>query len=190
MGLVSRKKRLGTKVESATPQRGYSQAVASLEDLVQLAEDQVRSVRKAETVVLDRPTAKQLGVLPGTRWIRLELLRLPGDGNEETPAGWTETYIDADYADIPKLLRKQPKILVSSLIESYYGRRVAEVEQIIHAVPLPPEVAEVLHAKAGSPALRIMRRYLDHANEAFEIAITIHPGDRMSVATRLRRDRS
>jgi DNA-binding GntR family transcriptional regulator len=189
MGLVSRKKRLGTSVDSATPQAGYSQAVASLEDLVQLAEDQMRILRKAERVVLSRAAAKQLGVLPGTRWIRLELLRLPGDGNEEEPAGWTETYIDADYTDIPKLLRKQPKILVSSLIESHYGRRVAEVEQTIRAVPLAPDLAELLHAEPGSPALRIMRRYLDQANEAFEIAITIHPGERMSVSTRLRRDR-
>lgn len=189
LGLVSRKKRLGTRVESATPQTGYSQSVATLEGLMQLAEDQVRVVRKVETVVVDRPTAKQLGVLPGTRWIRIELLRLPGDGNAEKPVGWTETYIDAEYTDVPKLLRKQPKVLVSSLIESLYGRRVAEVEQTVRAVPLAPELAPVLHADAGSPALCVMRRYLDHTNEAFEIAITIHPADRMVVKSRLRRDR-
>ena len=189
MGLVSRKKRLGTRVESASPKTGYSQSVATLEGLVQLAEDQVRIVCKVETVVVDRPTAKRLDVLPGSRWIRIELLRLPGDGNVEQPVGWTETYIDAEYTDVPKMLRKQPKVLVSSLIESLHGRRVAEVEQTVRAVPLAAELALVLHAQAGSPALCVMRRYLDHTNEVFEIAITIHPADRMVVKSRLRRDR-
>jgi DNA-binding GntR family transcriptional regulator len=189
LGLVSRKKRLGTRVESASPQVGYSQSVATLEGLMQLAEGQVRVLRKVESVVVDRPTAKRLGVAPGSRWIRIELLRLPGDGNVEKPVGWTETFIDAEYTEVPKLLRKQPKVLVSSLIESLYGRRVAEVEQTVRAVPLAAELASVLHADAGSPALSVMRRYLDHANEAFEIAITVHPADRMVVKSRLRRDR-
>jgi DNA-binding GntR family transcriptional regulator len=189
MGLVSRKKRLGTRVEAATPQTGYSQSVATLEGLMQLAEDQVRVVRRIETVVVDRPTAKRLGVSPGSDWIRIELLRLPGDGNVKKPLGWTETYIDGEYTKVAKLLRKQPKVLVSSLIESIYGRRVAEVEQTVRAVALPPALATVLHADADSPALCVVRRYLDHTNEAFEIATTLHPADRMVVRSRLRRDR-
>jgi len=189
MGLVTRKKRLGTRVESASSQLGYSQSVATLEGLMQLAEDQLRVVRKVETVVVDRPSAKRLGVPPGSRWIRIELLRLLGDGNLEKPVGWTETFIEAEYADVPNLLLMQPKVLISSLIESHHGRRVAEVEQTVRAVPLPPELATVLHAEAGSPALYVMRRYLDHTNEAFEIAITIHPAERMVVKSRLRRDR-
>ncbi len=35
-GMVSRRKRVGTRVEAASPQGGYSQAMASVADLVQV----------------------------------------------------------------------------------------------------------------------------------------------------------
>ncbi len=39
MGLVSRRKRVGTRVESSSPSGGYSQSMVSLDGLVQLAKD-------------------------------------------------------------------------------------------------------------------------------------------------------
>jgi DNA-binding GntR family transcriptional regulator len=102
--------------------------------------------------------------------------------------GWTDTYIDATYTEVPKLLRKSPKELVSSLIEAHYGRRIAEVDQTVQAIAMPARLAQTLDAPAESPALKIVRRYIDQANEAFEITVTVHPADRMICSMKLRRD--
>ena len=61
-GLVSRRKRVGTRVESATPKGGYSQSLASVSDLVHLAETQVRSIQSVQHFVADIALAKRLGL--------------------------------------------------------------------------------------------------------------------------------
>ena len=43
--------------------------------------------------------------------------------------------------------------------------------------------------EAGTPALRIVRRYIDPAGEAFEISVTIHPADRFTFSNPFRRNR-
>ncbi|MFK4448389.1 GntR family transcriptional regulator, partial [Caballeronia udeis] len=188
MGLVSRRKHVGTRVESRSPSGAYTQSIASLDGLVQLAEDQERVVKAVDEVVADRALARELGCTPGSKWVRMQILRLDRKG-DTLPIGWTDAYLDPAYADIPKLLKESPTELVSSLIESKFGKRVAEVEQTICAISLAAGMAESLNAGAGTPGLKIIRRYLDKANEAFEITVTVHPADRMQVSMRLRRDR-
>ena len=39
----------------------------------------------------------------------------------------------------------------------------------------------------GSPALRLVRRYLDASDEAFEISITTHPADRFTFSMQMQR---
>ncbi|MEX5669144.1 winged helix-turn-helix domain-containing protein, partial [Pseudomonas neuropathica] len=50
-GLVSRRKRVGTRVEASSPKGGYSQSLASVSDLVHLAETQVRSIQSVHHFV-------------------------------------------------------------------------------------------------------------------------------------------
>jgi DNA-binding GntR family transcriptional regulator len=45
---------------------------------------------------------------------------------------------------------------------------------------MPALLAARLRVAAGSPALRIERRYFAHGPDPVEIAISIHPGDRFS----------
>ncbi|WP_429299007.1 GntR family transcriptional regulator [Paraburkholderia sp. GAS199] len=163
--------------------------MASLDGLVQLAEDQERLIKSVDEVVIDRLLARELGCAPGSRWVRIQILRLRRKG-AALPIGWTDAYVDPAYADVPKLLKEAPTELISSLIESKFGKRIAEVAQTIQAVPLDAELASRLNAEEGSAGLKIIRRYLDHANEAFEITVTVHPADRMLVSMRLRRDRA
>lgn len=188
MGLVSRRKGVGTRVDAASASTGYSQSVASVAGLIELAAHQVRQIKRARPVVMDRAMANALGCAPGSRWLHIEILRLEDNGPLKRPIGWTDAYVDPAYADIPKLLRKSPKELVSALIEAHYGRRIAEVEQTVQAVAMPASLADSLQATPGSPALRIVRRYIDQANEAFELAVTIHPADRMICSMKFRRD--
>jgi DNA-binding GntR family transcriptional regulator len=186
MGLVSRRKNVGTRVESATPQAGFQQALASVEDLVQFGVTHMRAVREVETVNATGALARQLGCPEGTRWLRISSLRMEQDA-AELPIGWTDVYVDPAYTELPELVRESPETLVSTLIEQHYGQRVAEIVQQVQAVALSPALARRLHADSGSPALEIVRRYLDAEGRALEITVTTHPAERFALSMRLQR---
>ena len=188
LGLVSRRKKAGTRVEAASVSSGYRQSLASVEDLVQFGAAHVREVQEVEEVVIDRALAKELGCAPGTRWLRISSLRLNGKPNA-APIGWTDVYVDAAYGELGEIVRASPDVLISQLIESRYSRRIAEIRQDVQAVLVPERLAEALETQAGTPALRIVRHYLDPAGAAFEISVTIHPADRFTFSIRLRRER-
>jgi GntR family transcriptional regulator len=188
LGLVSRRRKVGTRVEAASPSSGYRQTLGSVEDLVQFGETHVRTVRDIREVEADHRLAKQLGCPVGTRWLRISSLRSEGDPSRP-PLGWTEVYVDAAYAELGEIVRASPGTLISTLIETRYGRRIAEIRQDVGAVLVPSALAKELEVPAGTAALRVTRRYLDQAGETFEISITVHPADCFTVSTRLTRQR-
>ena len=188
LGLVSRRKKVGTRVEAASPSHGYRQSLASVKDLVRFGATHTRVVRKIEDVVADRALADELGCAPGTRWLRISSLRMNGELGA-APIGWTDAYVDPAYADLRDVVRDSPDVLISDLIESRYGRRVAEIRQDIQAVMVPANLASELKVEPGIPGLRIVRHYIDRAGEAVEISVTIHPADRFTFSLRLTRGR-
>ncbi|MDO5626057.1 MAG: GntR family transcriptional regulator [Pseudomonadota bacterium] len=189
LGLVSRRKNVGTRVESAAPTGGYRQALGSVEDLAQFGAEHVRTVQSAGEIVADIALAKRLGCPGGTRWLHIATLRQSRNAGGE-PMGWTDLYIDPDYSDVADAVRDEPRALVSSLIESRHGRHIARITQEIEPVALPPELAAPLCAEAGSPALCIVRRYYDAQREPFEITVTVHPMGRFTFSMELTRSRA
>lgn len=187
-GLISRRKNVGTRVEASRPTAGFVQSLASLEDLAQFGATHVRVVRDVAEVVVDLQKAQVLGCPGGSRWLRISSLRMDG-GKKSRPIGWTDVYIDPAYADVGPMVRKAPQTLVSELIESRYGRRITRIRQDLRASTVPPHLAEELKVDAGSPALMILRRYFDAADEAFEITATIHPAERFTFSMELHRSR-
>lgn len=185
-GLVSRNKKAGTRVEAAAPTNGYRQALASLEDLVQFGQAHVREVQATGPVMADAELAAELGCAPGMQWFRLSSLRLDGRPGS-TPVGWTDVYVDPTYSDLGEVVREAPDLLVITLIERRHGRSCAEIRQHVDAVALPPAQATTLGAQPGSPALRIVRHYLDQAGKIIEISSTLHPSGRFSMSQRMRR---
>ena len=188
LGLVSRRKRAGTRVESASPTTSYRQSLASVEDLIQFGTAHRRVVRRIESVVADRALARELGCVLGRRWLHISSLRI-GPEAGALPISWTETYIDEAYSGLRKAIKAKPDTLISSLIEEKYGRRIAEIRQDVVATTVPEDLGRELKAEPGMPALKVVRRYIDTANEAYEISVTIHPADRFTFSLRLRRER-
>jgi DNA-binding GntR family transcriptional regulator len=154
--------------------------------LVQFGEAHVREVQATGPVTADAELAAELGCTPGTRWFRISSLRLDGRPGS-APVGWTDVYVDPAYADLGEVVRSAPDLLVITLIEQRYGRSCAEIRQDVDAVALPPAQAATLDAQPGSPALRILRHYLDQAGKIIEISSTLHPAGRFSVSQRMRR---
>lgn len=189
MGLISRRKNVGTRVEAARPAAGFTQSVATVDQLAQFGAAHVRTVRSVEELVADLELAREIGCAGGTRWLRISSLRMDGGrkGRPMRPIGWTDVYVDAAYREVAALVRESPELLVSTLIESHFGRRIARIRQDIQATSLSKALAAELHAEPGSPALKIVRHYLDAAGEAFEISVSIHPADRFTFSMELAR---
>lgn len=185
-GLISRRKKAGTRVEAAVPTSGYRQSLASLEDLIQFGAAHIREVQDTAEVTADAALAEELGCQEGTRWFRISSLRLDGKPGG-APIGWTDVYIDPIYADLGDVVRTSPDLLITTLIEQRYGRRSAEIRQDVDAVALPAARAGALQAQAETPALRIVRHYIDQEGKTFEISSTLHPAGRFTVSQRLRR---
>jgi DNA-binding GntR family transcriptional regulator len=186
LGLISRKKNVGTRVEATRPAAGFTQSIATVDELAQFGATHIRSVASVEEEVIDLELAKTMGCEGGSRWLRISSLRTDGT-NKLRPMCWTDVYVDPTFANIAEMVRASPQTLISALIEVHHGRRIASIQQEISAVTLSPTLAEKLKAEPQSVALQIVRRYLDSSNEAFEISVTTHPADRFTFSMQMDR---
>lgn len=185
LGLVSRKKNAGTRVESVAPKNDFRPSLGSLEDLIQFGTTNVRVVQSIAETSVKGELAKTLGCFNGARWLKISSLRV--DSDNQRPIGWTDVYVDPQYAEIGELVRASPDTLISTLIERRYGRRVAEIRQVVKAMNIAEPLAQALNVSAGMAGLEIVRQYFDAAGQIFEVSVTVHPSDRFAVAMRLQR---
>ncbi len=187
LGLVLRKKNVGTRVLSARPRSSFKPTLGSVDDLVQFGAEHLRQVQRVARVEASAALAMELGCAEGTPWLCVSSLRLVG-GADAPPIGWTDVYIDPAYADIAEQMRAEPGTLASALIEERYGRQIAEIHQDIRAFAIDDAgLARALQVTPGTPGLRIVRRYLDDDGALFEATVTVHPADRFAVSMRMRR---
>lgn len=187
-GLVSRRKNVGTRVEASRPKTVFRPTLASVEDLMQFGGQHRRVVQSVETVTTPDDVAAVLDGGASGKALRISSVRLDAARGEEVIA-WTDVYVDAAYAEIGRIVRDTPDVLVSSLIESRYGRQIAEIEQDIRASTLrDARIAEALGLELDAAVLKIVRRYMDADGKTFELSVTIHPAETVSVTTRMRRN--
>lgn len=189
LGLVSRRKKAGTRIEAAQPDSQYRQSLSTLEDLIHFGASHSRVLQTTEAFVTDAAQARMLGGEPGTPWLRISFLRMAATPAGK-PIGWTDVYVDArqgDLSTLPERVAAAPEVLVATLLETHYGRRVAQVRQDVQATLVPPELAAPLQAAVGSAALRIVRRYLDDQGRLIDLSITLHPADRYIFSVQLDR---
>jgi DNA-binding GntR family transcriptional regulator len=170
------------------PRSGFTQSIATVDQLAQFGAEHVRVVRDVKEVVADLALSRELGCAGGTHWLRVSSLRME-KGRKARPICWTDVYVDAAYAEIGPLVRESPGTLISSLIEVRYGRSIARIRQEIHGLCLPKSLAAELQADAGSAALKVIRRYLDSADEMFEVSVSTHPADRFTFEMEMTRAR-
>ncbi len=59
--MVSRRRKVVTRVDAAAPRSGYSQAIDWITDLVQIAENHMRDIQDVRHFVADIALANRLG---------------------------------------------------------------------------------------------------------------------------------
>ena len=156
---------------------GYRQQLSSIEDLVQFGETHLRQVDRIETQVIDITTAEVLECAPGSRWLCIVTQRLDLGEHPPRAVSWTDNFVDLAHADIGEQVRRESDTLICTLIERIYGRRTLTVNQNASATRMPTQAAAVLGVMPGSPALQVIRHYLDELDEVFMITRTYHVGD-------------
>jgi len=75
---------------------------------------------------------------------------------------------------------------VFSILERRYGVELQELQQEISRAGMPASAARMLRVKAGSPALRILRRYYDRNGEIPQVSLGYYPEGRFTYTTRMR----
>ncbi|MFB9265311.1 GntR family transcriptional regulator [Bradyrhizobium erythrophlei] len=190
MGLVSRKKSAGTRVEATSAQRAggaFAQSLSSIEAIQQFGVETERDVQEISETVADAGLATKLGCKPGSRWLRVSSLRrVPGDRGAP-PVCWTDVYIDASLSQQIAPQLKQYRGIFGDLIETITGRRIVEIRQDIAACGLPAHIAGPLATKPGDHALEIRRQYILSPGSLVEVSVSYHPADRFQYSTRLTR---
>ncbi|WP_321928720.1 GntR family transcriptional regulator [Paraburkholderia guartelaensis] len=188
LGYISRKKSVGTIVESANPRTAFTQSFETPEDLMRVAATEVRSIETVTPVKLDRTLARTLEAPPGSHWIRLSGLRVEA-GKRGAPLAWADIYIDAAFAHLIDEIRSRPGELVSTMIERESGQPFDEIRQIVRGVLIDAALARRLKVEPASAGLRLVRHYRRQDGRILEISDTRYPADRVSVSFQLKRGR-
>ena len=185
MGLVTRQPRIGTTVRAQTADVAYRQSMADVGDLYQYAKDTTLVIESSETCRIDAAQAALLQASPGETWLHLQGRRHAKA--QPAPICTTELWLHPAFRSIQGI-RGALTHAVHSAIEQQFGEVITEVEQEICAVTLNRAEAGRLGVAARSPALWICRKYRNRLGHLVELAISIHPADRFSYNTVLRRE--
>lgn len=190
-GLVTRKQRIGTVVTATSEASRYRHNAASVQDLLQYAQDTHLRFAYIGKLALSKAQAEEFGAQPGEEWVYCMGIRIEGTLTEQAagtvrPICLTRLYLNPLLKGIETRLREH-RGAVHLLIEDDYGIVMERVEQDLHAILLSAEDAANLGATPGAAGLRIVRRYFSTKGELLEVADNVHAGDRFSYHMEIRK---
>ena len=185
MGLVERQQGIGTRVRATDTQTRYVASINALEDLFEYTRRTRLDVIDERIVTAAGDLAELLRCKPGQKWLSFVTRRYPIGADR--PIAHMTAYVPPAFEDIRVDLHEEG-VSVYRLVEERYGRRIAEAQQQVEAIALPQEIAVLLGAEPGDPALRVARSYLDADGRLLTASVNIHPKDRFTLVTGWRLD--
>ena len=186
-GLVIRRQGVGTRVLADYPVRNYMQTRNTVEEVLQYGVQSLLKEMEMSEIKADAILAERLGCPYGEAFLKIAGLRMPVDDPSGLPVCWTEIFVLTEFAGIRDRVG-QGNVLIANLIEEQYGQRAMEIRQDITAVTLPNDIAAKLGLPSGSPGLLVRRWYTGPDDKAFEITISLHPGESFSYTMRMSRN--
>lgn len=184
LGLISRRRGIGTVVTASAAPGAYVQRLDSPAELLRYPASSRLEVRARAAVRADAELAAALGCGRGTRWLRISALRrLRPNG---TAIGWSDIYLTPRHRTVAPLVGRSAE-RVFELVERKFGTRAARVEVEIRAGVLDAARAAALGVVAGGPSLIVLRRYRDAEGALFQLTLTEHPAERFTYAFDLSR---
>lgn len=186
LGLVARRPGAGTRVIATGEPMRYQHEVDSIETLLQYGRVTRLEITETSRVRAGADVAVLLNLPVGTDVVRLYGLRYSEPRHE--PICTTEIFV----APRPRLPTRQLLDLRTAsraVLDVVDLRRIDHVEQVFDATTLGGAEARLLGTRAGTPALRVCRRYDDRKGEPVAVAISLHPAGRFSYRMELHRRR-
>lgn len=184
LGLVERRRGVGTRVLARRPSRAYVHRVSAPNELMKYPRESRMQVAGTGFVVLNAAQAALTGCKAGSRWMRIRAVRrMPG---RRPPICEVDLYLRPKFAAVaPQVGRTRD--LAYQLIERRFGAHVIEVGVEVMARPMPPDAAAALGVAPGSPSMTVVRRYRDERGDLLCLSVSEHPGDRYTYAQTLKR---
>lgn len=176
-GLIERQAHNGTRVISTGGAENFHQKLSSIRDLDEFGHNYGRRVTDIDFVTADKRLALAINCPVGATFLRFVNVRTSGEADDPAVV-CTKVFINTAYGEIVTMAREHPETLIITFIEELFHKHCTQVKQSIQAVALPDNVAKILGATAGEPALRILRHYLDAKEQVLEISVSYHPGHR------------
>jgi DNA-binding GntR family transcriptional regulator len=184
-GLVTRRPGAGSMVIAATQPAVFTQTLSSLGEILSYPAETYRDGSATEEIVADSSLAAALGCAPGSRWFRISGVRRSKD--VALPLAWQDIYILPRFAAIERsrTLDHEP---VYAQLERMFGQVTECARLEIFPSRVSRKIAAMLEVKAGSPAITIIRRYIDKKGQNFETTVTVHPEGRFNYSMEFRRE--
>lgn len=176
-GLIERQAHNGTRVISTGGAKNFHQKLSSIKDLDEFGHNYGRHVTDIDFVTADQRMANAINCPIGATFLRFVNTRT-SDDPEDPAVVCTKVFINTAYGEVVAQAREHPETLIITFIEELFHKHCVQVKQSIQAVALPADVAKLLGATEGEPALRILRHYLDKKDKVLEISVSYHPGRR------------
>ena len=193
-GLITRRQRVGTVVVALPGEARYRHDATTVRDLLKYAQDTELAFVYVGKLALSAQHARDFGVKAGEEWVYAMGIRHEVRGAGKAGAGAraarpiciARLFLNPLLKGIESRLRER-RTAVYALIEREYKLVIQRVEQELHAVLLDAEDAANLGVAAGTPGLRIVRRYYSDRGVLLEVADNVHPGSRFSYRMELRK---
>lgn len=182
-GLIARRRGAGTVVLAQEVKTTYAHRLGGLDDLTQYKRGtQLKHVR-AEFVTLKPDQATKMGMV-AQEYQRITGLRIyPG----ESPIAHTDIYIRSDLAP-PAAQMVERLGAIADWLADERGVPTAKVDQAIISLAMPKDLADLLDAKEGEPALQTQRTYYDPDGNMMTKSFNTHPGARFTYEMTLNRE--
>lgn len=184
-GLITRRAGAGTKVIAASEPTVFTHIAGDLRRLFSYPQNTIRENVLEEHLTTDEALSEILDCPIGTPWFRIRALGRLKDNSEAL--FWTDFYLLPRYSEVVKL-KNHFLVPVHEQIEATYGQRVEGATVSITLIRLDNEMARALNVEASSPALRIVRRYFDAQQNAFEITVSYHTEGRYNCELNFHRE--
>ena len=186
-GLISRKKKAGTRVENMHPKSvTYSPHMSTLDELFEYHLQTNRVISRLQEIVVDIELSHILGCMPGEHWLKCLVTRTLND-KDETPLSYSDVYVRTEL--LRGLHRKLVKteVLMNEFIAQETGVTAKEVRQTISATTIDASHAQFFDLPEGSLALQIKRQHFNEGDRVYHVGVSVLPADRFSYETFLTR---
>lgn len=180
VGVLRRKKRVGTEIIADKPRPQFNMNTAGLTELLSLGRDTemvitgTGMVPSSVSLYLDDERSET------GHWLEIRGTRsLPG---EARPFNSTCIYVPARYAGIEPVLRPA-ELSIFEVIERTFGVAIGRVSQSATAIACPPEVSATIGLAPGAPALRIVAELFGQDGSLMEISVATFDPARFQLRT-------